>query len=442
MPAKDKKDENPIINYYHIYNRSFENIDLFSDSEDYKTFLTYLQDYIAPQRNRDELKKSFSVKGREYKGVPHLPKNYFNQVNLLAYNLMPDHFHLVIAERSYKSMQKFVRSLCTRYAIYFNKKQHRRGSLFIGPYKSVKLVNAQQLLYLTRFLHHEAVSKNTADDLESTYSTYQEYIGVRQSNWINSTGVLELFENLKNSGQLSGVNDYAGFINNSQLDGLEQKILEGTLIEPKFIPLQNQEIEDSEKVPAEDRDNVLIPNQQSDNFKPVHQTPDSPFKIPAFATVSISLFAFLMMVGMRNINLSSAKTNYTITSSSTTNETTPQPSPEVAGTETSNLESLLPTSTPTPDISPVEETATQSAIASPSPEVQGYVKVVISDGSQSVNLRDAPNTHSDIVAAAKDGDVFQYTSYTSGWYEIELTSGTYAYISSEYAQITKGGNSI
>jgi len=109
--------------YFHIYNTAIEERRLFNDPQDYDTFLSFLNEYLTTPPNPEETKKNFSVNGRVFRGVPHQPKNYFNEVELIAYSLLPNHFHLVVNPIRKNSLEKLIRSLCTRYAIYYNKKQ-------------------------------------------------------------------------------------------------------------------------------------------------------------------------------------------------------------------------------------------------------------------------------------------------------------------------------
>jgi hypothetical protein len=60
--------------------------------------------------------------------------------------------------------------------MYFNKKYTRSGSLFQGPYKSVRLNDDSQLETLIRYIHH-----GTND-----YSSYPEYSEKRKTSWVRT----------------------------------------------------------------------------------------------------------------------------------------------------------------------------------------------------------------------------------------------------------------
>lgn len=164
----------PAKGLFHIFNRGVEQRVIFSDEQDYKTFISYLEDYLTSPKDAKTVRKSFVVNGKTFQGVPHQPKNYKDKVELVAYSLMPNHFHLLLKEVSSNSTERFIRSLCTRYSMYFNKKYERKGPLFEGPYKSVLIENTSQLSLLTRHLHKD-----------HGYSTYPEYLSQRKTAWVN-----------------------------------------------------------------------------------------------------------------------------------------------------------------------------------------------------------------------------------------------------------------
>jgi putative transposase len=173
MPAKHLQRIVAKGTYSHVYNKAIEGKNMFNDELDYQVFLAYLKGYLSAPIDPNSVKQTFTVKGRTFKGTPHQPKNYFGKIELTAYSLIPDHFHLVLHQLDEGSIESFIRSLCTRYSMYFNKKYKRSGALFSGPYKSIHVENTDKLKLLTQYLHHNAL-----------YSSYLEYTGSRDSAWV------------------------------------------------------------------------------------------------------------------------------------------------------------------------------------------------------------------------------------------------------------------
>ncbi|MBU0569395.1 transposase [Patescibacteria group bacterium] len=132
--------------YYHIYNRGVGKQDIFLDVADYNKFQYYLESYLSPPPDPKELIKTFTLKDGVFKGISRQPKNYHQQINLTAYCLMPNHFHLLLQQKDFMSMKEFLHSLSIRYAMYFNKKYDRVGPLFQGRYKASLVGDDRYLL--------------------------------------------------------------------------------------------------------------------------------------------------------------------------------------------------------------------------------------------------------------------------------------------------------
>lgn len=138
-------------NIVHVYNKAAGDT-LFLAEEDYMVFFKYLTEYLSPL-NEEAFRKEFTVNGKTFKGKGHLPKNYHGEIELLAFALMHDHFHLVLSQKKSRAVQQLMRSLSTRYSMYFNKKHNRKGSLFQGPYKS-SIVHDTHIGALIEYLHN------------------------------------------------------------------------------------------------------------------------------------------------------------------------------------------------------------------------------------------------------------------------------------------------
>ena len=100
MPAKNSIKLYLENGYYHIYNRGAGKSEIFLDDQDYRVFLHFLEKYLDPKSER----------------------SLAREIKLLAYCLMPNHFHLFVHQMTKDGIIKFMRALGTSYSIYFNNK--------------------------------------------------------------------------------------------------------------------------------------------------------------------------------------------------------------------------------------------------------------------------------------------------------------------------------
>ncbi|MCX6793918.1 MAG: transposase, partial [Candidatus Gottesmanbacteria bacterium] len=146
MPAKNVLKVYAPESFYHIYNRGVDKGLIFREDHDYKTFLSFLKIYLSLQG--DSLKVSPSRK----------LKNYFGEIELLCYCLMPNHFQLFVKQTSDRGIDHFMRSLATKYVRYFNSHYHRLGPLFQETYKAVQIRSEYQFIYLSKYIHRNPTS--------------------------------------------------------------------------------------------------------------------------------------------------------------------------------------------------------------------------------------------------------------------------------------------
>jgi len=219
MPAKNSIKLDIEETYYHVYNRGVDKRVIFEDEQDYKVFLNYLKEYLSPPRPLNELEVEVTLKGSTFKGIPRLLNNYFDQIHLLAYCLMPNHFHLLIKQKDIGMMKNFMRSLGTRYSVYFNKRYERSGSLFQGIYKAVIISNENYLLHLSRYIHLNPAELRI--ELDDAYSSYGDYTGLRNTTWIESETIKSYFSKENNK-----ITSYKSFVE-SMIDKKDNELIQG-----------------------------------------------------------------------------------------------------------------------------------------------------------------------------------------------------------------------
>lgn len=196
MPSKNEEKIYVENGYYHLYNRGVEKRIIFLDQQDYSVFLSYLKTYLS-SKNQDKLTKQLATT-TDLKEKDKILKqlrlnNFHNSLKLIAYTLMPNHFHLLIRQTDANTINKFMNSLITRYSMYFNKKYKRIGPLFQGTYKAVLVETEEQLLYLTYYIHHQGIFFKREYLSEPRPSSYSNYLGKISQKWIKPEEILSFF---------------------------------------------------------------------------------------------------------------------------------------------------------------------------------------------------------------------------------------------------------
>lgn len=199
MPSKNRVKQYVSGGYYHCYNRGANRGLIFNDPSDHKVFLSYLREYLTPV-DRQLIQSKLADKNLKYKDRQRLVRkleiqNYSDKITLLAYCLMPNHFHLLLRQEEQFSIQEFMRSLMTRYTMYMNKKYDRTGTLFQGVYKGVLVITDEQLIYLSYYIHKQATLSAKGRTLKNKWpSSLQNYLGYINQEWINTDIILGRFD--------------------------------------------------------------------------------------------------------------------------------------------------------------------------------------------------------------------------------------------------------
>ena len=179
MPSRNTVREFGENNFYHIYNRGVEKRDIFLDEEDYTVMLNLMARHLRPKPDAD-------LYGREY-------KSFSTEVELLAYCLMPNHFHFLVYLKDSSGVTRWMRSVMTAYVGYFNKKYDRVGPLFQGNYKASLIKNESYLWHISRYIHLNP-SRTKLGWQNYKYSSTDYYLGQKQANWINPKRILEMHQ--------------------------------------------------------------------------------------------------------------------------------------------------------------------------------------------------------------------------------------------------------
>lgn len=209
--------------YYHLYNRGVEKRNIFLDKEDCSVFLRFLKMYLSPP---EEL-KNLSRTGLRFDKL--LRTNMYGEIELVAFSLMPNHFHLLVKQVSKDGITKFTTRLMTAYVMYFNKKYDRVGPLFQGTYKGALILDDSYILHLTRYIHLNPY-KLVQDKIDfKEFTSYLYFLGKKHASWIKPELILGYFTTNKEK----SYNSYLDFVENYKDISLSEDILGDLILEER-----------------------------------------------------------------------------------------------------------------------------------------------------------------------------------------------------------------
>ena len=146
MPVKNRIKSYAEGAVYHIYSRGLDEREVFVDEADFLKYESILKEYLEGKIETKFKERPYIVKRKE-------EMNLKQEVVLLAYCLMPTCLHLLVRQNDERGITKLMRRVGTTYVMYFNKRHGRRGQLFDGTYKAVKVDSKNQIVHLTRLIH-------------------------------------------------------------------------------------------------------------------------------------------------------------------------------------------------------------------------------------------------------------------------------------------------
>ncbi len=141
-------------NIYHVLSRGVDKRKIFNEDLDYLRFIHDLFEFndINPINNVTYFFQNQSKDiARPYIAFERRPRKLL--VDLLAFALMPNHYHLLIRPRLEGSLTKFMKRLNMGYAKYFNEKNERTGALFEGRFKSIAVSKEAHFIHLPYYIH-------------------------------------------------------------------------------------------------------------------------------------------------------------------------------------------------------------------------------------------------------------------------------------------------
>lgn len=167
---------------YHVMMRGNNHQRIFIDTEDKKYFIFLLTKYLKKLN-----------------------------LELYAWCLMDNHFHLLIKASKVK-LADFVKRVCCSYVPYFNRKYEHSGHLFQDRYKSEPVETDRYFMGAIRYIHNNPEKANICPTNKYKWSSYKEYLGIK--GIVSTDKLFELIQGKENFLEFSKLQDSTEFLDN------------------------------------------------------------------------------------------------------------------------------------------------------------------------------------------------------------------------------------
>jgi REP element-mobilizing transposase RayT len=143
--------------YYHIYNRGVSKSTLFREPTNFLYTIKKIQKYRLE-----------------------------HQVSVIAYCLLPNHYHLLLRQDGEKSAGNLPQSVFNSYSKAYNLKYSHSGTLFEGRFRAKPVQTTSHLLHLCRYIHGNPVKDGlVTDPADWPWSNYLDWIGERNGTLVD-----------------------------------------------------------------------------------------------------------------------------------------------------------------------------------------------------------------------------------------------------------------
>ncbi|MDP3726384.1 MAG: transposase [bacterium] len=195
---------------FHLLNRGVDKRKVFMDEKDYYRFIHDLFEFNDTASSDPNLRRFSQMLDVGRPTLRHVRKLL---VQLHAFCLMPNHYHLLVSPLVDNGVSLFMKKLNGGYSKYFNEKYKRSGALWQGKYKSVPIEVDPHFSWIPYYIHFNPLDlsmpewrergiknqKKALDHLNSyRFSSHLDYWGKKNFPSLTQRDfLLEFFEGEK-----------------------------------------------------------------------------------------------------------------------------------------------------------------------------------------------------------------------------------------------------
>lgn len=175
MPSRNQiKQHDAVDQLFHVYNRGVDRRAIFRSQVDRREFLQSFRRYLCPDSERDVYRRAY--------------RKLNDQVAVVAFCLMPNHFHLILRQLQAGGMARLMRSATSGYVMSYNRRHQRSGRIFESPYKARPLFGALQAMTAISYVHN-----NHSEGPDYELCSHGLYLGRESSDWVDVESGLDVF---------------------------------------------------------------------------------------------------------------------------------------------------------------------------------------------------------------------------------------------------------
>ncbi|MBU0708276.1 transposase [Patescibacteria group bacterium] len=184
---------------YHVFNKTIDSKPVFINTQNatvFKETMGYyrsLKAFLSLSRYRGIEDKNFR---KLYARRISYKKHFI--VDILAYCIMPTHFHLLLKQKKDKGISKYMSDVINSFTRFHNLKSKRKGPLFLPQFRAKHIRTDDSLLNVSRYIHLNPLTGGVVNNINQLekyqHSSYPEYDTDAKESLSDSNPIMKLFD--------------------------------------------------------------------------------------------------------------------------------------------------------------------------------------------------------------------------------------------------------